>query len=171
MVHPRTPRYSGEQNHSLGTRTREACKSGRHATPVCALPRASARLYGVSVCNYCESSFCLPLRTVGNSERGTVHPGTGGRPAEPYFILNALRIIRCVDEARCEEIAFWEPRHGDPERVGHYRNVAGLKIDPTKVEDANIFRPWGWTVVLIVSERVKLAMEKEGLTGARFIEV
>ncbi|EPX56764.1 hypothetical protein D187_007198 [Cystobacter fuscus DSM 2262] len=39
------------------------------------------------------------------------------------------------------------------------------------MEDANIFRPWGWTVVLIVSERVKLAIEKEGLTGARFIEV
>ncbi|WNG24113.1 hypothetical protein F0U62_08815 [Cystobacter fuscus] len=55
--------------------------------------------------------------------------------------------------------------------MGEYRNVAGLRIDPTKVGSAHIFRPWGWTVVLIVSERVKLAMEEEGLTGARFIEV
>ncbi len=91
--------------------------------------------------------------------------------SEQYFILNTLRIIRCIDEARCEEVTFWEPRHGEPERVGEYRNVAGLRIDPTKVGGANIFRPWGWTVVLIVSERVKLAMEEEGLSGARFIEV
>lgn len=91
--------------------------------------------------------------------------------AEPFFILNTLRVIRCVDEARCEEITFWEPRHGDPERVGHYRNIYGLKIDPAAVGDANIFRPWGWFTVLIVSERVKRAMEEEGITGARFVEV
>ena len=90
---------------------------------------------------------------------------------EIYFILNALHIIECIDDARCEEVTFWEPRHGEPERVGHYRNVAGLKIDPAKVGEINIFRPWGWTVALIVSERVKLAMEEEGLAGARFIEV
>ncbi|PTL78371.1 hypothetical protein DAT35_39980 [Vitiosangium sp. GDMCC 1.1324] len=91
--------------------------------------------------------------------------------AEPYFILNTLRLIKCVDEARCEEVTFWEPRHGEPDRVGHYQNVAGLKIDPTKVGDSNIFRPWGWTVALIVSERVKVAIESEGITGTKFIEV
>lgn len=89
----------------------------------------------------------------------------------PYFILNTLQTIRCIDEARCEEVRLWEPWHGEPEKTGQYRNVAGLKIDPTKVGSANIFRPWGWTVVLVVSERVKLAMEEEGITGARFTEV
>ncbi|WNG22438.1 hypothetical protein F0U63_40945 [Cystobacter fuscus] len=90
---------------------------------------------------------------------------------EPYFVLNTLRLIRCVDEARCGELSFWEPRHGEPERVGHYRNVVGLKVDPEKVGDAHIFRPWGWPVALIVSERVKRALEDEGLSGPRFIEV
>ncbi|ATB42824.1 hypothetical protein CYFUS_008303 [Cystobacter fuscus] len=90
---------------------------------------------------------------------------------EPYFVLNTLRLIRCVDEARCEELSFWEPRHGEPERVGHYRNVVGLKVDPEKVGDAHIFRPWGWPVALIVSERVKRALEDEGLSGPRFVEV
>ena len=47
----------------------------------------------------------------------------------------------------------------------------GLRIDPTKVGDAHLFRPWGWTMVLIVSEKLKQALEREGLTGTRFTEV
>ncbi|HYO51329.1 imm11 family protein [Archangium sp.] len=90
--------------------------------------------------------------------------------SEPYWILNALRIIRCIDDARCEEVRFWEPKHGVPSRVGEYRNVAGLKVDPAKAEGADIFRPWGWTGALIVSERIKLAMESAGITGPRFIK-
>jgi hypothetical protein len=36
---------------------------------------------------------------------------------------------------------------------------------------ANDVPPWGWKVVLIVSEHVKQAMEVEGITGIKFIEV
>ncbi|WP_308809775.1 imm11 family protein [Archangium lansingense] len=90
---------------------------------------------------------------------------------EPWFILNALRVIRCIDDARCEEVLYWGPEDGEPDRVGEYQNVRGLRVDPEKVESANIFRPWGWQVVLIVSEHVKQAMESEGITGAKFIEV
>lgn len=91
--------------------------------------------------------------------------------AEPWFILNALQIIHCIDDDRCEEVLYWRPEDERPDKVGQYRNVAGMKIDPAKVGEANIFRTWGWTVVLIVSERVKLAMEAEGITGAKFVEV
>jgi hypothetical protein len=90
---------------------------------------------------------------------------------EPYFVLNPLRIIKCIDESRCEEVTFWEPRHGVPEKVGHYRNVVGMKVEPEKIGDANIFRPWGWQGALIVSERFKRAMEEEGLSGPSFVEV
>ncbi len=89
----------------------------------------------------------------------------------PYFILNTLRVIRCIDDARCEEVRYWKPENGQPDKVGEYRVVAGMRIDPTKVGDARIFRPWGWPVALIVSEDLKQAMEAEGITGTRFIEV
>ncbi|WP_342745466.1 imm11 family protein [Cystobacter ferrugineus] len=91
--------------------------------------------------------------------------------SEPFFILNVLQIIRCIDDGRCDEVFYWRPEDGEPDRVGHYKNVRGLKVDPARVGDANIFRPWGWTVVLIVSERVKLAMDEEGITGTDFTEV
>ena len=90
---------------------------------------------------------------------------------EPWFILNALQTIRCIDDARCEEVLYWLPEDNRPDRVGEYRNVVRLKVDPAKLGEAHIFRPWGWKVILIVSEHVKRAMEAEGITGTKFIEV
>ncbi|WP_257461650.1 imm11 family protein [Archangium lipolyticum] len=90
--------------------------------------------------------------------------------SQPYFILNTLRTLRCIDDARCEEVLYWRPEDGRPDKLGRYRNVVGLRVDPARAGDANIFRPWGWTVALIVSERLKLAMEAAGITGTRFIE-
>jgi len=91
--------------------------------------------------------------------------------SEPWFILNTLQVIRCIDDARCEEVLYWLPEDDRPDEVGEYRNVSGLKVDPAKIGDAHIFRPWGWLVVLIVSERVKQALEEEGITGIQFVEV
>lgn len=90
---------------------------------------------------------------------------------EPYFILNALRIIPSIDEARCAEVEHWKPEDGQPETVGEYRSVAGMRIDPSKVGDARIFRPWGWDVALIVSNELKQAIEAAGLSGTRFVDV
>ncbi|NMO17743.1 hypothetical protein HPC49_41150 [Pyxidicoccus fallax] len=88
-----------------------------------------------------------------------------------YFILSVLSTIRCIDDARCEEVQHWKPEDGQPEKVGEYRVVAGMRIDPTRVGDAHLFRPWGWSVALIVSDELKRALEHEGITGTRFIEV
>lgn len=89
----------------------------------------------------------------------------------PYFILNTLRTIRCIDDARCREVEYWKPEDGRPDKEGKYRVVSGMRIDPTKVGDARIFRAWGWTVPLIVSEDLKEAMEEEAITGTKFEEV
>jgi hypothetical protein len=91
--------------------------------------------------------------------------------SEPYFILNALRVIRCIDDARCEEVQYYTPEDGQPDKVGEYRVVAGLRIDASRVGDAHVFRPWGWPVALLISEHLKQAMEREGITGTRFTEV
>ncbi|MFY0527225.1 imm11 family protein [Archangium gephyra] len=91
--------------------------------------------------------------------------------AGPYFILNALRILRCIDDARCAEVKYFTPDDGQPEKIGEYKYVRGMRIDPAKTEGARVLRPWGWTLSLIVSEDLKQALEREGLTGTRFTEV
>jgi len=90
--------------------------------------------------------------------------------AEPYFILNVLHVIRCIDDARCEEVGYWTPEDGIPELVGKYEKVRGLKVDPASMGDVSICRPWGWTGAIIITERIKLAMERAGITGTRLRE-
>ncbi|MFY0524531.1 imm11 family protein [Archangium gephyra] len=90
---------------------------------------------------------------------------------EPWFILNVTRVVRCIDDARCSEVVYWKPEDGQPKKVGTYRAIYDMRIDPTKVEGARIFRPWGWLVAIIVSQDIKEALEQEHVTGIKFIEV
>ncbi|SEL15822.1 Suppressor of fused protein (SUFU) [Stigmatella aurantiaca] len=90
---------------------------------------------------------------------------------EPYCILVVTRLIRCIDDNISEEVRYWKPEDGRPEKVGKYRAVYGMRIDPAKVGDAKVFRTWGWTGTVIVSEDIKEALERAGVTGAKFEEV
>ena len=92
-----------------------------------------------------------------------------GQP-DPFFLLVATQLIRCIDDERSTEVRYWKPEDGRPEKVGQYRSVYRLRIDPSKVGDAKVFRTWGWPI-LIVSEDIKRALEKAKATGLRFTEV
>ena len=93
-----------------------------------------------------------------------------GRP-DMFRILVALRLIRCIDDQASEEVEYWTPEDGRPEKVGQYRDVYGMRIDPTKVGEAQVFRTWGWSVALIVSEEIKDTLERLGATGTKFTQV
>ena len=93
-----------------------------------------------------------------------------GQP-EGFFILNVTRVVKCIDDEASAEVQYWKPEDGRPEKTGNYRAVHGMRIDPTKVGDAKVFRTWGWTVALIVSEDIKEALERAGVTGLKFKEV
>ncbi|RYZ46288.1 MAG: hypothetical protein EOO72_02335 [Myxococcaceae bacterium] len=91
--------------------------------------------------------------------------------SEPYCILVATRSIRCIDEEQSAEVQYFQPEDAQPEKLGTYRAVSGMRIDPTKVGDAKVFRTWGWSIALIVSEDIKDALERAGVTGVKFEEV
>jgi hypothetical protein len=88
----------------------------------------------------------------------------------PWFILNTLRTLRCIDDTRCEEVRYFEPTDGQPEKVGEYKFIAGLRIDPAQAAGAHLFRPWGWSGALLVSEDLKHSLEREAITGTRFTQ-
>lgn len=152
-------------------------KDGRILELGC-VPRFPLDIPGRSL-DFCWAAFSVPVvhsRLVELFDRLRVD-GVQFIPAqveghpEPWYILNALQIIRCIDDARCEQVQYWKPEDNRPDKLGQYRAVYGLRIDPTKVGDARIFRPWGWRVALIISEDIKRAMEAAGLSGTRFVEV
>src|SRR5690349_3984929 len=91
--------------------------------------------------------------------------------SEPYVLLNITRIVKCIDDEASDEVRYYKPEHEQPERLGQYRSVIGMRIDPMKVGDAQVFRTWGWKVAIVVSEDIKQALERMGATGAKFKEV
>ncbi|WNG13731.1 imm11 family protein [Cystobacter fuscus] len=91
--------------------------------------------------------------------------------AEQFYILVCTRVVKCIDDEASDEVRYWKPEDDRPEKTGRYRSVIGMRIDPTKVGDAKVFRPWGWDVVLVVSEDIKQALEHMGAMGAKFTEV
>jgi len=129
--------------------------------------------------DFCWAAFSIPVvhqRFVDLFERQRVQgvqfiPIQVEAHPEPYFILNSLRVIRCIDDARCSEVEYWQPEDGQPEKLGQYRFISGLRIDSAQVGGAQVFRTWGWSIALVVSEELKQAIETEGLSGTRFVEV
>ncbi|WPB78449.1 hypothetical protein KYC5002_04665 [Archangium violaceum] len=108
---------------------------------------------------------------LGLNNQMQLFPITVEGQTEPYYVMNLLQVVRCIDDARCEEVAYRTIEDGYEDRIGEYRKVVGMRIDPSKVGDAEIFRPWGWQTIIIVSERIKQALEEAGVTGTRFTEV
>ena len=90
---------------------------------------------------------------------------------DELFILNVTRVVKCIDDKASDEVQYWKPEDGRPEKTGNYRSVIGMRIDTSKVGDAKVFRPRGWMVALLVSEEIKVALEHIGAIGARFTEV
>ncbi|NTX51219.1 hypothetical protein HUA74_31430 [Myxococcus sp. CA051A] len=93
-----------------------------------------------------------------------------GHPDE-YQVLVATKVVRCIDDNASNEVEFWLPEDARPDKLGQYRNVVDMRIDRTKVGNTKVFRTWGWTVALIVSEDIKVALEHAKVTGAKFEEV
>jgi hypothetical protein len=92
-----------------------------------------------------------------------------GHP-EQYLVLVATRLIRCIDE-QASRILLWTHEDGVPAKVGKYRDVRDMRIDKSKVGNAKVFRPEGWSTALIISGEIKDALDGMSATGTRFEEV
>ncbi|HLL53954.1 MAG TPA: DUF1629 domain-containing protein [Myxococcaceae bacterium] len=99
-------------------------------------------------------------------------PAKVGDHPEPFYVVNVLRVQQCIDDDRSLEVEYYTPDCEEVfrDRVGQYRSVIGLRIDPAKAGNAKIFRTWGW-VAVIVSEEIKSALESIKTVGVKFEEV
>lgn len=121
------------------------------AVPVArtALANAIAGLAGADV-------QCIPLHIVG---------------APGMLALNALRLIRCVDESRSKFVK-WTAADHRSDLAGQYRSISRLVLDAQRVpRDAHLFRITDDYVTLVGSEELKNVMESVGCVGARFQEL
>ena len=91
---------------------------------------------------------------------------------EQFYIVNVIRELKCIDDERSDEVRYYTADCEEifRDRVGQYRSVIGMRIDPTKVGEAKVFRTWGW-VALVVSDEIKSALEAIQTEGVKFQEV
>lgn len=100
-----------------------------------------------------------------------LYPAEVDSRPEPYFLVNVARLVKCIDDETSEEVLYWKPEDNRPDKLGQYRSVGGMRIDPSKVGDAKVFRTWGYPRALLVAEDVKEALERTGATGLKFTDV
>jgi hypothetical protein len=131
-----------------------------------------------SVLDFSLSVFAVPIATIELAMEvvRVVGPDVNTIPIDvagqyDMRVLNSVRAIRCLDENRSEFLKFTR-RSYRADLAGQYQLVSKLCLDPTSIpSDANFFRVEGWAIALIVSEQVKIAMERIGCFGAEFIQV
>ena len=87
-----------------------------------------------------------------------------------YFILNPLLVVDCLDEQR-SKVLKWIEKDGRPEKVGEYRQVINLHVDPERLGGVDICRIKGWVVAIIFSERLVKILKKEEIKGVKFEKV
>lgn len=74
-----------------------------------------------------------------------------------YEILNVLTAVACVDETRTK-IERWKPEDDRPDKVGQYRAIYNLTVDPLRAAGRHIFRLAEWDIALIVSDTLRRAL-------------
>lgn len=130
------------------------------------------------VLDFSLTSFAVPVATrqLGEAIGAIAGPDAQVLPVgiadqSGMVVLNSVRVVKCLDEARSEFIK-WTKQDHRADLAGQYRQVTRLVLDPGAIPaDAHFFRVEGWLVALIVSEAVKEAMERVGCLGAKFIDV
>lgn len=127
---------------------------------------------------YCRTSFNVPIATTAVAEaiRSVAGSDVQCLPLtisgqRSMMALNAVRVVRCVDDIR-SECDKWTEKDGRPDKLGQYRYISKLVLNKRAIPpDAHFFRLSDWLVCLIVSEAVKDAMERVGCFGAKFTEL
>lgn len=110
------------------------------------------------------------LRTLAPEDVQLFPVSIEGEP-ERYFVVNAIKVVDAIDEARCREVHHDDEDDPAPEYEGEYNWIYGLRIDPSKTEGAHVFRLKKFKTALIVSEDIKNALERAGNLGVSFERV
>jgi hypothetical protein len=80
-------------------------------------------------------------------------------------IINVLPCVDCIDESRTIGEK-WTETSSRPEKVGTYRTIVKLYLDPDKLTN-QIFRVAGWKIALIVSDSFVRSTSLASIEGLR----
>jgi hypothetical protein len=147
--------------------------------PVGSLPalRLPLRRSGPEVdFNFCDFDMVVTPASINAELEALVGPAIQRVPvmvdakAAEYEILNVCELVSCFDESR-SLFTKWTDADGRPDKIGHFRMVVKLKIDPLLADGHHLFRMAGWPIALIASQEVKRLFESRNLSGLKYEQV
>jgi hypothetical protein len=97
-------------------------------------------------------------------------PVTVDEQADRYQIMNVTCAAPCVDDQR-SDILRWKPDDERPDKIGSYRAIYRLIIDPSRARGKHVFRIQGWEIALIVSEQIREKLARLDDLGVVFRSV
>jgi hypothetical protein len=115
-----------------------------------------------------DVEFCKKLGELARNDLQIVAATIDG--TEPACIVNVLTCCDCIDEARTVGTK-WTAADRRPEKVGLYRMIVRLFVDPGCVGGSDVFRIRNWETPLIVSERVASSLTQREREGVHLIPV
>jgi hypothetical protein len=91
--------------------------------------------------------------------------------SQPYFVANVIQLVDCLDET-LSLVRRFEPNNPvRPDRAGEIWSVMDLRIEASRADGCHIFRIAKYDQAMIVSEKLKGALESAGTTGFIYVDV
>jgi len=123
--------------------------------------------------NFCDFDMIVTQKYLNNALQDLVGNSIQRIPVEvdaseeKYEILNVLDAVECISEGR-SEFTKWTEDSGRPDKIGQFRMITKLFIDPEKARAHTIFRVKEWKIALIIDESVKRLLEKNSASSIIF---
>jgi hypothetical protein len=79
------------------------------------------------------------------------------------WAVNTLVAMDCIDDARSGDIRRYTEADGRPDRIGEYKLIVEMRIDPARAGGHALFRPKGWWVTTIISQPLADDLRRAGV--------
>ena len=119
---------------------------------------------------YINEKFINCLKTVGETNYQLL-PITVLPEEKPYFILNTLNVIDCVDR-ELSKFTLWTEEDNRPDKLGKFHGFDKMVLDRTKVPNGvHIFLLKGYDILTVVTKELVEEFEKNDVKGFTLIPV
>ena len=126
--------------------------------------------FGLGDAIYINEKFVECLKTVGEKNYQllpiVVYPGE-----KPYYILNILNLIDCVDRENSVYRLFTE-EYGRPDLLGKFYTFTKMILDESKIpKDVHIFRLKGYEIAFFITNELASVFKKNKIKGFDLAEI
>ncbi|KAB8027419.1 imm11 family protein [Fluviispira multicolorata] len=126
--------------------------------------------HGIGDAPYVNERFIDCLKAVGETNYQLL-PVTVLPEEKPYYILNTLNMIDCVDREQ-SVFTLWTEEDNRPDKLGDFHRLDKMILDPKMIPtEVHFLRLKGFKSITIVTKALVEEFKKRKITGFELISV